>query len=573
VLFADLAQSVQLMHADEDGVIDRWLQFIERVQHQLLPGRGGRLVKSHGDALLLEFGDTYSAVQCAFDLHRCMQDLESSPGAGAAMHLRVAVHFAEVVVQALDVYGTGVNLAARLAALAEPGEVVVSTEVRDLLSDHTEWHLHDMGECFLKHFDQPVRAYRVCAGAAPQTPGLDLLDHRPALAIVPFTPRSDQDGPDALGDAICDDLIASLSRHRAMRVIARLSTAALRGLPAAPGSLGKLLAVTYVLSGSYRRRGATVEVLVQLAETRGSTVLWAEQLRSRVDDLFHGQDTLVPAIAEQVGKQILRCEVVRARALPIDTLDDYSLYVGSIAMLHRLNRSDFAQARILLEHLVQRHPRSAAPHSMLAKWFVLELSQGWAVNRARSGQEASEHARLARARDPDQALALAMQAAALAHVGGDLREAQALAEQATEADPQEPHAWLTLGAVHSWCGDAELAERLPHRAVGLSPLDPSRFLFDVFIAAGKLGVGKFADAAAAARNSIRLNAMHTPAHRLLTIALALDGDLDSARASAARLLQLDPEFRVSAYATSYAGRDRPHAAQRMQALLMAGVPA
>ncbi len=572
IVFADLVQSVRLMNHREDDVIRRWLAFVGAVQAVALPAHDGRLVKSHGDALLLEFSDARRAVLAAFDLQRLIGLADPGRLPDDAMQLRVGIHAADIVVSQLDLFGAGVNLAARLAALAGAGQIVVSTEVRDRISDHPDWHLVDMGLCFLKHFDEPIRAYRIGAGAPPLLTGAGVADHRPSLAVVPFTPRTPGDGPDALGDAIADDVIAALSKHRALRVISRLSTGSLRRTTANAGQVGNLLCATYLLGGSYTRRGEFVDLAVQLTETRNCTVVWAEQVRARVNDIFHGQDPLVPAVAGGVSRQVLRCEVERARALPIASLDDYTLYVASMAMLHRLARQDFARARELLEHLSLRHPRSAAPKAMLAKWHVLELAQGWAPDRQRSGQLASHHARRALDLDPDHALSLAMQAAAMGHVSEDLDQAREIALQATHADAQEPHAWLALGAVHSWLGDSAQAEELPQRAVLLSPIDPARYLFDVFIAAGKLAVAKYDEAAEAARASIRCNALHTPSHRLLTIALVLGGNIEQARASARTLLQLDPEFRISTYAGRYAGRGRPHAQQREEALRIAGIP-
>jgi tetratricopeptide (TPR) repeat protein len=246
--------------------------------------------------------------------------------------------------------------------------------------------------------------------------------------------------------------------------------------------------------------------------------------------------------------------------------------VGAIELMHRIGQADFKRSRELLEHLVARHPRSAAPLAQLAKWHVLELAQGWASDRQQTGMAARSHACRALDLDPDSALALSMESAAIGHMGGDLDEAHALATAAVEADAQEPHAWLTLGAVCSWRGEPEPAEELPLRAVALSPVDPARFLFDVFVAAGKLAVGKPGDAVVAAGAAVRQNAMHAPAHRLLVIGLVMEGRLEEARLAGRRLLGVQPGFRVSEYERRYAGRDRPHARERAQALRAAGLP-
>ncbi|MBE0548978.1 MAG: hypothetical protein IH627_15280, partial [Rubrivivax sp.] len=195
-----------------------------------------------------------------------------------------------------------------------------------------------------------------------------------------------------------------------------------------------------------------------------------------------------------------------------------------------------------------------------------------ADDRRRAGRLAQASARRAVDLDPDHALALSMDAIVVAQIDGDLPRARQLAEAAVSADPQESHAWLNLGGIHSYLGHAAEAEAMPQRAIELSPMDPARFAFDAFLAEGRLTARRFDAAAAAARASIRLNAMHVSSHRILTIALALAGKVSEARSAAGDLLRLNPGFCVSAYRRGYAGRELPHLAERLQALKAAGIP-
>jgi adenylate cyclase len=576
LVVVDLVESVRIMLRFEADLVARWTRFVEEIQALALPPAGGRMVKSYGDGLLLEFPDIPRAVASAFDIQARIRGFNAGCHPDAEMVLRIGIHQAEVFVGEVDLYGAGVNLAARLATLASPGEVVVSAEARDMLVDGLGLQLFDLGECFLKHYDQPLRAYRVACAAAPGAwcqPAVGFRDHRLAIAVVPFSSLSADPLHQAIGDALADDIIAALSGTDSLRVISRLSTASFRGRSPDLAELRALLDVSYVVCGSYRVSGQRVTVRLQLCDARSGQTLWADAIQDDIEGIFNGQDVIVPAVVQRIGHEVFQTELERVRTLPINTLAGYSLYVGGVLMLHRLTRSEFQRARLLLEHLGERHPRSAAAPAMLAKWHIMQMVQGWADDVNAAGQRARFHAQRALELDPDNALALAMEAAVIGHLGGDLQEAMRCGQRAAKANPQEPHAWLTLGSVHSYLGHAEPAELHSQRAGALSPIDPARFLFDVFVAAGKLAAGKYAEAASAARSSVRLNAMHPPAHRVLAIALALGGEVEEARAAGRALLHVSPSFRVSEYARRYPGRAQAHAAQHMQALITAGLPA
>jgi adenylate cyclase len=576
IVVVDVVESVRLMQANEADVIDRWRRFVNEVRTQVLPVHGGRLVKSLGDGLLLEFESVHAAVGAALELDERSVRCGGSGSSAAAIRLRVGVHIADVVVDELDLYGSGVNLAARLASLADAGQIVVSAEARDGLADGHDCRVVDLGECFLKHYAGTVRAFRVSKVPSGEHLGemaIALMEERPSVAVVPFTPRDGRLETSAIGDAIADDVIAALSRDAGVRVISSLSTSVFRGSRASLGEMRSLLRAAYVVKGSYQLRNGQVSLWVELCDARDGLVLWADTLAAAVTDIFNGQDEIVHGIALHVGREVLRTEVHRARCLPISNLDGYTLYAASVFMLNRLALEDFARARTLLEHLSQRYPRSPAPFAMLAKWHGLRIAQGWADDVVAAGREAQYCARRALLLEPDNALALAMDALMMAQLDGDLEQARKSCEAAVQSNPQEPHAWMNLGGIHSYLGNSEHAESFALRAIQLSPMDPARFLFDVFVAAGKLSAGKFDEAEQAARSSIRLNAMHPASHRLLTISLAMAGKIEAARKAGQDLLRIEPQFAVNDYARRYAGRDRPHAAQRMQALLDAGLPA
>ncbi|HET9978164.1 MAG TPA: adenylate/guanylate cyclase domain-containing protein [Burkholderiaceae bacterium] len=568
IVVVDLVESVRLMREAEAEVIARWRAFVDRVRQDVLPLHRGRLVKSLGDGLLLVFDDAGAAVAAGMSLHGLVG---AAPLGTPALQLRVGIHLAEVLLDDLDVYGSGVNLAARLAGVGRPGDTVVSAEVRDQLVDGLHGRVVDLGDCYLKHWSEPVRAFRlVAADATPLGAHADhFLDDRPSVAVIPFaTPGVAM----ALGDALAESIVTALSGNRSLRVISLLSTRAFRHGVIDLATVRRTLGVAYLVTGSVHAAGDRLQISAQLCNTRDGQVQRSVRVATDAGAVFSPGDDPMGAFAREVSTEIVRTEVRLVRALPLANLESYSLYLGGVYLLHRLARRDFERAREVFDHLAERHPRSAAPHAMLAKWNVLRAVQGWADDRRQAGRLAQASARRAVDLDPDHALALSMEAIVVAQVDGDLERARQLGEAAVNADPQESHAWVNLGGIHSYLGHADPAQSMPQRAIELSPMDPARFAFEAFLAEGRLTARQFEAAVSAAQGSIRLNARHTTSHRILTIALALAGRIPEARNAAGDLLRLSPGFCVGAYQRGYAGRELPHLAERLDALRAAGVP-
>lgn len=583
-MVADVVESVRLMAADESGFIDRWRQFVAAVRRDVLASLGGRLARSLGDGLLLEFGSPSDAVNAALELHRTAARGNAGRPWDSALQLRIGVYVGPVVVDELDIYGQGVNLAARLAALGRPGDIVVSVEVRDALTDGVGLRLHDLGDCHLKHFDQPVRAFRVEAVGSGHEAGHRArpFDGRPSLAVLPLRPSSAADDA-AWGVAVADAIVTSLSGIGALRVVSLLSARALEatrsGAPVPAPQAALALAAGYVLGGSLRSDGARLQVTLQLdgpivaASGPAPTALrWRESVQIDGTQLFSGSEPVIQALARRLALEIGCSEVRRARTLPMHNLQTYTLYTAGVDLLHRLARGDFELAGRLLTHLMEREPRNAAAHAMLSKWHLLQSVQGWTDDPLAASRRARDSARRAVDLDPQHALALSMQAIVTAQLDGDLHSARELAEAAVAANPQEPHAWLNLGGIHSYLGHAEEAQVMPERAIALSPLDPARFVFEAFLADGRLTAGRWDEAAQAARESIRLNAMHLASHRILTVALSLGGRIDEARAAASDLLKVNPGFSIGAFERRYSMRDGPQFGERLRALRLAGLP-
>lgn len=577
VLFADLVESVRLFQRDELGTTQRWLGFVATVRDGLASAHGGRLVRTAGDGLLMSFGTPAGGLAAAFALHEATGPVNGGQSEEACMRLRVGLHVAEVLDDTHELYGSGVNLAARLASVAQPGQTVISAQLRSEVVDAVHADFDDLGLRYVKHLDEPLHAHLAHrAGSASARPaGLPAApaDLRPTVAVVPFVALPPDPEHDALGHAMVGDIIDSLARHPSLRVLSRLSTAAVRDVQLELPRLRELLGATFLLSGNFYVRGQRIRLQAELCELQGGTVLWAGNLRADVDALFEGQDELVPQLVAQIAQQVMAHEVTRVHHLPMGSLASYSLFLGAVGLMNSLVRSDFAQAQALLEHLAERHPRHAAPRAMLARWHVFKAVQGWSADHKADAARARSLAQAAIDADPQQTVALSALALVRSHFDGDLEGARHDNLKAIEADPSDPHAWAQLSGVQVMLGEHAAGNASAGQALKLSPLDPSLYLFEAYAAMAHLAVGDPAAAAVLAQSSVRRHALHAPSMRLLVGSLWLSGQHQAAGLAAQRYMLLDPTARAETGSRSNLDCEDPWRLDFARALHAAGLPA
>lgn len=576
IVVVDIVESVRLIQAHESEVIDRWRRFVNEVRAEVLPAHGGRMVKSLGDGMLLEFDTARSAVSAGLALNQRIQAYNAGHADADALLLRTAVHEAEIVVDELDVYGTGVNLAARLAALAGAGEVILSAAARDALVPGLDVEIEDLGECYLKHFSQPQRAYRAGPlGRGPvvwSTPPAG-ADERVGIAVVPFAALGEAASNGLLGDALADDLIARLSRLGQLHVVSRLSTTAFRERRLDLQVLSRSLGCQYVVHGSCAVAADKLRLRVQMVDCRDGAALWGDALDTSVDGVLTGDSPVVDQITQQLCHALVGAEVQRAATQPLPTLQSYTILLGAIAMMHRLSVRDFDRSREMLQYLIERHPRATAPRGWLGKWHVMRVAQGWSPNPLADAQEARNVVAQALQLEPDHSLALAIDGLICAYINKDLATAAERYEAAVRVNPSEGLAWLFQSALHSYHGRGELAVDCAMRAQRLSPLDPMKYYYDNFTSTAKLSADDYLGAIDYGKRSLRANRTHGPTLRILAIAQALAGQMDEARATIRVALQVEPGFSVSRFIERYPGAAAPHTAKYAEALRAAGLPA
>jgi class 3 adenylate cyclase/TolB-like protein len=598
VLLVDLVESVRLMQEHEAFSVRRWTDFVRTVIAEILPRHRGVLVKSLGDGLMARFEAVPDAVDAAAEMHRTLAKQNAGIPEDQHLHLRAGVNAAMAWSDGIDIYGTGVNLAARLATLAGPGETIASASAheqlaealaslanpgetigsaaaRDELTHGVDASCEDLGNCILKHFDKPVRAYRV----GPASPHPSLTGRRdygtamqPTIAVIPFSARNDTPALFDVGNLIADSVIWRLSKSANLKVISRLSTAAFRGRANDLGKVSAHLGATYVLSGAYVASAGQIMVTAELSAARNDQVVWTDRLSGEIGDLLRPESELADRIARAVHFAVFDAEVEHILTQPLPTLESYSLLLGSIKLMHRSSKDEFLQTRKILDELINRHARIAAPRAWLGNWYILRVTRGWSEDRKREAAEALSATHAALDRDPSDALALATEGFVYCHLLKDLETARKRCNEAVDANPSHALGWLYLGTVNAFQGEGAAAVDATRRAMELSPLDPLRYYYESLGATAELSAHQYVNAERLARSSLVLNRMHLSTWRALTISLVCQERMDEARQALGKVLELDPKLTVEKYIARIPNAELETGRQWACCLAVAGLP-
>jgi TolB-like protein/class 3 adenylate cyclase/Tfp pilus assembly protein PilF len=576
ILVADALDAAGMMERDEERALRRGRDFFVHATAEVIPTHAGRsLSRTLGDGFLAEFPDAVHAVQCAFELHEHLA--RSNPASGAPpLGLRIGIHVAEVIVETFNVLGDGVQVAARLAELANAGETIGSETVRDQLTSGIEASVEDLGEQRLRNRERAVRAFRLwpAARGATATPSAAVRAHgRPSVAVIPFQLRTDDSRFSFIGDGLADETIAALSRVADFFVTSRLSTMAFRRAPLGARSIGEILGVQYVLSGSVQTAHPRALFMAELADTRDGRIVWSERFEGDLMDVFAMQGELARKVAQSMAPVVRSIELHRARITNFDQLDAYGITLRGVELMHRLAREDFLAARQAFDTAIARDPVSPAPHAWLAKWHVIRVALGISDNAAQDFAAATACAERALACDAEDALALAVDAHVSAWSRHDLDAAEGRLTQALAANPNEPLGWLWRAINHAWRGRGSEAVQCADHALSLSPVDPMIYYFNSFAAMANLIAEGYDRAIELASRSLRENRLHTPTLRTLAAALVLSGRLDEARETMSELRILEPGLTAGVLRARYPGRDSPQAGRFIGALMDAGLPA
>jgi adenylate cyclase len=572
ILAADVAGYSRLMGADEEDTHARLKAHFAQLVDPKIREHRGRTVKNTGDGLLAEFASVVDAVRCAVEVQRAIAERNADVPAAERIEFRLGIHQGDIIVEDGDIFGDGVNLAARLEGLAEPGGICVSGRVRADAAGKVDVGFDDLGEQSLKNIARPLRVYRVRLGEVPatDTPATALaLPDKPSIAVLPFQNMSGDPEQEYFADGMVEEIITALSRIRWLFVIARNSTFTYKGRAVDVKQIGRELGVRYVLEGSVRKGGNRVRITAQLIDATNGAHLWADRFDGSLEDVFELQDKAAISVAGIIEPTLRQSEIERARRKRPDSLDAYDLYLRALPSVFIPMPEDADKALPLLGKAIELEPDYAAAHAIIAWCHEVRYLRGGMQEETRLA--ALHHARLAIA-GGDDAAALATAGFVVAVCGRDYEAALAAFDRSFALSSSSALALGLSSIVRAWKGDDAIAVEHAERAIRLSPFDPLIYLPYVGLAYAHFGAGRFEETVATASLATQSNPRFTVPIILHAAALGGLERSEDAKTVVERLLELQPGITVATAILSARYVDPKNIASLEMALRRAGLP-
>jgi adenylate cyclase len=522
---------------------------IGRLRREVIePGFGrhqGRLIKTTGDGILAEFASPLAAVKCGLEIQDRLASNQSP------LRLRIGINLGDVIVDEQgDVYGDGINVAARLESVADPGGILISGKVHSEVEGKLDVGFEDRGEQQLKNISKPVRAYAVCAAAhralTERLSAAPPLPDKPSIAVLPFENMSGDPEQEYFADGMAEDIITALSRFKALFVIARNSSFTYKGRAVDVKQVGRELGVRYVLEGSVRKAANRVRITGQLVDAATGAHLWADRFDSGLDDIFDLQDKVTESVVGAIAPAVEKAEIERARRKPTENLDAYTLYLRGLARLYQFgSRQANEEALRLFKSAIELDPDFAAAYSRAASCYPHAKGEGWISVTANDVAEVKRLAQRAVELGKDDAIALAASGWALAYVVRELEAGASLIGRALVLNSNLAEAWYFGGWAKNWLGEPEAAIERFARAMRLSPLDPFATGMQAGTAHAHFFLGRYDEAASWAAMALQDNPDLQFLLRIDAASNAMAGRPEEAHKAMARLRQLNPVLRIS----------------------------
>lgn len=552
VVFVDVVESVRLLQRDERGAVELLRVLMSALVDKAVHPCGGQVVERQGDGLLLRFEQVTDAVRCGLVMHQVARDLRSRGVNAEALQLRVGVHMDRLLTDSTILFGNGVNLAARVLQVAGPSETVVTNAVRDALTDDVDVRIDDLGFCFLKHWNEPIRLWRVWPPQMP-LPASGVMDTQPqsgpdvrlSIAVLNFDGSASI--TPGLGDFLNGAFVAALARQPSLRVTSPLSATRLKGGRQQAGGSAPYLGVRYVLTGSMQQLGGRLAVNPQLVDSQCNEVIWADQVMAVLDDWLQPNAEPVQQILDGCVRALNDAQILATQYKPLPQLDSHALMAGAVALMHRASGAELHRSEAMLEAVIERHRRAAGPKAWMAKWHLLALVQGSARDPNMTVQRAIECADRALDIDASSSLALSIKGHALCHQGDDIQRSLQFLDDAVSVNPSEASAWLYRSVWQHMWGNANAALEDALMALQLSPLDPQRAQFELVLGIAYLVASDLPKAIETFGASVLRNQCHLPALRGLMTAQYEAGQVDAARLSLARVMALAPGLTIKQF--------------------------
>ena len=579
VFAADVEGYSRLMGADEVGTL-RGLTERRAILDKRIRDHGGRIANTAGDSVLAKFGSAVDAVECAVEAQTALAEANSGIAADRRISFRIGIHVGDVMVRAGDLFGDGVNIAARLQAIAKPGGVCISGTTYDQVHKVLPVTFADLGVQQVKNIQEPIRAYQVSAtsetqGAAPariaETESPPPLPDKPSIAVLPFENMSGDPEQEYFADGMVEEIITALSRFKTLFVIARNSSFTFKGKAVDVKEVGRKLGVRYVLEGSVRKASGKVRITGQLIDALTGAHLWADRFERDLTDIFALQDEVTVAVVSAVRPQLLHAEIAIATRRRPENLTAYDFYLRALPQFYLSTREGFAEAIKLAHRALELDPRFGLIAALAGACHSSNVMLGYAIDPQFERKEAVRLCRLALSVDDGDPETLAFVAVVSAFMVGDCESSIEMADRAVALNPNSFIAWSGRGWVYNIAGQPEEAVRSFERAMRVSPVDPQLHRSVSGIGFAFIELRRFDEAVVAAKKALRQNPSYSSAYRCLASAFAHLGRDVEAREAAARLLEVDPVFTVSSWIAR--GWDRlTNAKLQIEGLRKAGLP-
>jgi adenylate cyclase len=569
IFAADVAGYSRLMADDEVSTLAR-LKACRAIIDGLIASHRGRIFNTAGDSVVADFASAVDAMQCAVAVQSAIATENARTGANERMQFRIGVHVSDVMVDGENLLGDGVNIAARLESLAEPGAICVSAAARDHIGNKLALAFDDIGDQQVKNIAEAIRVYRVQVEEPAAEPAAALsLPDKPSVAVLPFRNMSGDPEQEYFVDGMVDDIITGLSRIKWLFVIARNSSFTYKGRAVDVKQVGRQLGVRYVVEGSVRKLADRVRITGQLIDAATGAHVWAERYDRKSNDIFAVQDEIALSVVGAIEPSLLRAEVERVTRKRPDSLDAYDLVLRAQPDVYSGMPERATKALVLLGRALALDSTYALAHAFAA---MCDHNRFLRAGMHEEDRAASiRHAQAAIVYGQDDALALTFAGFSIGMDGHDRAAAFAAFEAALAVSPSTALSYILGSVILGWTGEAERSIEWAEKGMRLSPFDPWAFAAFGSLALGHFHRGRYDEAANAAYKAVQSNPAHSINYVLVAASLAKLGRLEEAKTAAARVLELHPGFR---YSQQFSGVDCAPvlAASLGEALRATGLP-
>ena len=524
ILAADVAGYSRLTGLDEEGTHVRLRERLRGLADPKISEHRGKVVKHTGDGVLAEFGSVVDAVRCAIEVQRGMAEQNATMPQVKRIEFRIGIHVGDIIVDDNDIFGDGVNIAARLEGIAEPGGVCISDDAQRQVRGKVDFAFEDMGPQNLKNIVEPMRAWRLRMNAsgspaAPIEPPVEstqalALPDKPSIAVLPFQNMSGDPEQEYFADGMVEEITTALSRFKWLFVIARNSSFTFKGKAVDVKEVGRRLGVRYVLEGSVRKASGKVRITGQLVDAVTGAHIWADRFERDMADVFALQDEVTVAVVSAIQPKLFQTEIAMATRRRPENLTAYDLFLRAMQQFYLSTREGLAEAIRLAHRALELDPRFGLVTALAGVCHMQKVLLGYAVDPQFDRKEAVRLLRLALSIDDGDPDTIAMAAIISAFMVGDCEREIEMADRAVALNPNSFLAWSSRGHVYRIAGLPEEAIRSFERAIRTSPVDPRLHLMFVGMGMAFIELRRFDEAIVAGKKAQRQNPSFPPAYLL-----------------------------------------------------------